>query len=159
MLSRPGSPVGKCSDILFRLDIFKCDKITQIFVLTKMHTKCMFTQMDTCRQIKKNLSAEMLRQSKKPFDITRATDLTARQVKQVLSDEKISPKINLQHIVAICDYLDVSIDEMLGRDRSRTMKVAKIKKQIFEYRDLRKQRDTDLSTKADVLFKLINDLH
>tara|TARA_B100000902_G_C27263699_1_gene892251 strand:+ start:1204 stop:1566 length:363 start_codon:yes stop_codon:yes gene_type:complete len=115
--------------------------------------------MDTCRQVKKNLLAEMARQSLKPSDITRATDLTARQVKGLLGDKQLAPKINLSHVVAVCDCLGVTLDEMLGRDVSRTTKVAKIKKQIYEYRDLRKKRDSDLSQKADVLFKLINDLH
>jgi len=115
--------------------------------------------MDTNSIIRKNLSAELKRQSYKAIDITKATKLSARQVKQILCNQQKSLKINLFHAIEICDFLGVSVDEMLGRDMSRTTKVAKIKKQIFEYRDLRKQRDTDLSTKADELFKLINDLH
>lgn len=120
----------------------------------------MFQCMDTNSNIiRKNLSAELKRQSVKAIDITRATKLSARQVKKILCNEEKSSKINLCHAVEICDFLGVSVDEMLGRNMSRTTKVAKIKKEIFQYRDLRKQRDTDLSTKADVLFKLINDLH
>ena len=119
----------------------------------------MFQCMDTSSTIRKNLSAELKRQAVKSLDITRATSLSSRQVKQILCPKENSSKINLSHAVEMFDFLGVSVDEMLGRNTSRTKKVATIKKEIHDYRDVRKKRDEDLSAKADILFKLINDLH